>query len=121
MAKILIMDDEPALRNIIFNMLKPSGHTLFFAENGTQAIEIGKKEKPDLALLDMRVPDHDGLEVLAELKRIDPTIQCVILSGFQDTEYAVEAIKKGAFEYLLKPFKISEVLEVINKALNLKN
>lgn len=117
MAKILIMDDEPGLRNVVFGMLKPTGHTLFLAEDGAQAIELGRKEKPDLALLDMRVPDYDGLEVLAHLKKMDPNIRCIMLSGFGDVETAVGAIKQGAFDYLSKPFKIDEVLRVVNKAL----
>ena len=81
MAKILIMDDEPGLRNVVFGMLKNTGHTIFVTEDGTQAIETAKKEKPDLALLDMRVPDMDGLEVVAALKQMDPRVQCVMLSG----------------------------------------
>ncbi len=120
MAKILIMDDEPGLLNVTFNMLKSTGHSLFLAEDGKQAIEIAQKEKPDLAILDMRVPDYDGLEVLAELKKMDSTIQCVMLSGFGDVETAVGAIKKGAFDYISKPFKVDEVLSVINKALAAK-
>ena len=117
MSKILIMDDEEGLRNIIFKILKPGGHILFLAQDGKEAIEIAKKEKPDLALLDVRVPDMDGLEVLTELKKIDPTIQCIMLSGFEDGETSKEAIKRGAFDYVLKPFKVQEVLELVNKAL----
>ncbi|OGS10690.1 MAG: hypothetical protein A2339_07830 [Elusimicrobia bacterium RIFOXYB12_FULL_50_12] len=117
MAKILIMDDEPALRNVVYNMVKPLGHPLFTAEDGKQAIEIGAREVPDLALLDMRVPDMDGLEVLAELKKINPNIKCIMLSGFGDVETAVSSIKQGAFDYISKPFKIDEVLKVVNKAL----
>lgn len=120
MAKILILDDETGLRNVIFNMLKPTGHTLFLAEDAKQAIDIAVGEKPDLALLDMRVPDMDGLEVVAELKKMDPTIQCIMLSGFGDKENAAEAIKKGAYAYISKPFKVNEVMEAINKALAAK-
>ncbi|MFH1368938.1 MAG: response regulator [Elusimicrobiota bacterium] len=116
MVKILIMDDESGLRNIVFNILKPTGHTLFTAEDGSQAIEVGKREIPDLALLDMRVPDMDGLEVLAELKRINPNVKCIMLSGFADVETAVNSLKLGAFDYISKPFKIDEVLKVVNKA-----
>ena len=95
MAKILIMDDEPGLRNVMYNILKPTGHTLFLAEDGAQAIEIARKEKPDLAMLDIRVPDYDGLEVLAELKKMDPNIKGVMISGFGDVESAVGAMKKA--------------------------
>jgi len=116
-SKILIMDDEPGLLNVVFNILKPTGHTLFLAEDGTRAIEIGKKEKPDLALLDIRVPDYDGLEVLAELKKMDPNIKGIMLSGFGDVESAVGAMKQGAADYISKPFKIEEVLKVVSKAL----
>lgn len=118
MAKILIMDDEPGLRNVVFGMLKPTGHTIFVTEDGNQAIETARKEKPDLALLDMRVPDMDGLEVVAALKQMDPKVQCVMLSGFGDVESAVSAIKQGAFDYISKPFKLEEVLRVVNKALS---
>jgi DNA-binding NtrC family response regulator len=117
MVKILIMDDEPALRNIVYNMLKPLGHSLFTAEDGRQAIETGHKEVPDMALLDMRVPDMDGLEVLAELRKINPNIKCIMLSGFGDVETAVNSIKLGAFDYVSKPFKIDEVLKVVNRAI----
>lgn len=121
MIKILIMDDEPALRNIVFNMVKPLGHTMFTAEDGTQAIAIGKKEMLDIALLDMRVPDMDGLEVLTELKKINPGIKCIMLSGFGDVETAVSAIKQGAFDYISKPFKIEEVLKVIDRAIGARS
>ena len=117
MVKILIMDDEPALRNIVYNMLKPLGHTMFTAEDGKQAIDIGRKEIPDMAMLDMRVPDMDGLEVLAELRKINPNIKCIMLSGFADVETAVNSLKLGAFDYLSKPFKIDEVLKVANRAI----
>jgi len=66
MVKILIMDDEPSLRNIVYNIVKPLGHPIFTSEDGHQAIEVAKRENPDIALLDMRVPDMDGLEVLVE-------------------------------------------------------
>jgi|GEM_PF-2104181 len=118
MAKILIMDDEPGLRNVVFNMLRPLGQQLFLAEDGKQAIEIGRREIPDMALLDMRVPDMDGLEVMVELKKINPNVKCIMLSGFGDVETAVNSIKQGAFDYLSKPFKIDEVLKVVNKAMH---
>jgi CheY-like chemotaxis protein len=117
MVKILIMDDEPGLRNIVYNMLKPLGYPLFTAEDGHQAIEIAKREIPDLAMLDMRVPDMDGLEALAELKKINPNIKAIMLSGFGDVDSAIEALKKGANEYISKPFKVDEVLAAVRKTI----
>jgi len=121
MVKILIMDDEPGLRNIVFNMLKPLGYPLFTAEDGHQAIEIAKRELPDLAMLDMRVPDMDGLEALAELRKINPKIKAIMLSGFGDVESAINALKKGANEYISKPFKVDEVLAAVHKAIGIIN
>ncbi|PKN01478.1 MAG: hypothetical protein CVU77_05115 [Elusimicrobia bacterium HGW-Elusimicrobia-1] len=121
MVKILIMDDEAGMRNILVSMLKFAGHSLLQAEDGKQAIAIAMREKPDLALLDMRVPDMDGLEVLSELKTTTPSLPCIMLSGFGDAETAAEAIKRGAFDYISKPFKVNEVLEIINKALTAKS
>ena len=119
MIKILIMDDEPGLRNIVYNMIKPLGHPVFTAEDGKQAVEIAKREIPDIALLDMRVPDMDGLEVLGELKKINPNIRAIMLSGFGDVESAVFALKQGAFDYISKPFKVDDVIRVVNKAVGL--
>lgn len=117
MVKILIMDDEPGLRNIVYNIIKPLGHTVFTAEDGHQALEIGKREIPDIALLDIRVPDIDGLEVLDELKKVNPNIKAIMLSGFGDVESAVFALKRGAFDYISKPFKVDDILRVVNKAI----
>jgi DNA-binding response OmpR family regulator len=117
MVKILIMDDEPSLRNIVYNIIKPLGHPVFTAEDGHQALEIGKREIPDIALLDIRVPDMDGLEVLDELKKVNPNIKAIMLSGFGDVESAVFALKRGAFDYIAKPFKVDDIVAVVNKAI----
>jgi DNA-binding NtrC family response regulator len=111
------MDDEPVLRNIISDMIKPLGHKIFLAENGSQAVSQGKREFFDIALLDIKVPDMGGLEVMAELKKINPNILCVMLSSFADVQIAVSAIKLGAFDYIPKPFKEEEVMKVVNKAI----
>ncbi len=118
MVKILIMDDEPGLRNIVYNIVKPLGHPVFTSEDGHQALEVAKRENPDIALLDVRVPDMDGLEVLAELRKINPNIKAIMLSGFGDVESAVFALKQGAFDYISKPFKVDDVIKTVNKAIS---
>lgn len=120
MVKVLVMDDEPSLRDILSNTLKSMGHTVITSEDGRQAVEISKQENPDLALLDIQVPDMDGLEVLKELKNINPNIRGIMLSGSADVEMAVSAIKKGASDFISKPFKIDDVKNIVNKVLQLK-
>lgn len=116
MVKILIMDDEPDMRNILYSIVKPLGHAVFTAEDGKQAVEIAGREIPDVALLDMRVPDKDGLEVLGELLKLNAKARVVMVSGFGDVESADQALRQGAFGYLSKPFKVSEVLNAVKKA-----
>ena len=86
MAKVLVVDDEPGMRQVVLNVLKTEGHELFSAEDGKQAIELAKNESPVLVMLDMRLPDMDGLEILAEIKKMLPNTQVIMLSGFGDVE-----------------------------------
>ena len=117
MAKILVVDDEAGMRQVMLNVLKIEGHQLFSAEDGAQAIEKTKAVRPDLVMLDMRLPDMDGLEILTEIKKMLPETPVIMLSGFGDVESAVEAIKLGAFDYISKPFKVDEVIKQVRKGL----
>lgn len=118
MVKILIMDDEQLVRNAITDMLKPLGHRIFTAESGAQALEMTQREFFDIALLDIKIPDIDGLQVLSELRKINPNLRCImLLSGLSDVQIAVTAIKHGAFDYLPKPFTEAEVMKVVTAAL----
>src|SRR3989338_1091168 len=104
MAKILIMDDELGIRTIASAVFRPLGHVLFLAEDSNQALEIARREKLDLAVLDVHVPGMDGIEVLENIKKIDPNIKCIMLTGDADKEFTQQALNKGALDYILKPF-----------------
>jgi DNA-binding NtrC family response regulator len=114
MVKILIMDDEEVVRNAIFDMLKPLGHKVFLADSGVQAIELARREYFDVALLDIKIPDMGGLDVMAELKKINPNVRCIMLSSLSDVQSAVIAIKQGAADYISKPFKEEDVVKVVS-------
>jgi CheY-like chemotaxis protein len=118
--KILICDDEPGMRLVLTNVLKPEGYNIFQAEDGASALNLIKAERPNLMLLDMRLPDMDGLEILGEAKKLSPQMPVVMLSGFADVESAVGAMKQGAFDYLSKPFRVDDVRKLVLKALGLK-
>jgi two-component system, response regulator, stage 0 sporulation protein F len=119
--KILICDDEPGMRLVLTNVLKTEGYSMFQAEDGAQAISMIKSERPNLLLLDMRLPDMDGLEILAEAKKIAPQMPVLMLSGFADVESAVGAMKQGAFDYLSKPFRVDDVKKTVMKALGVQS
>ncbi|MBI1894267.1 MAG: sigma-54-dependent Fis family transcriptional regulator [Candidatus Rokubacteria bacterium] len=116
-AKILIVDDEPSLREYLAIALEREGYEVGKAESGEEARRLLEEDAYDLALVDLRMPGADGLEVLRRAKSVDPTLMVVMMTAYSTVETAVEAMKEGAFDYLIKPFK-TEVLKVqIRRAL----
>lgn len=116
--KLLIADDEDTIRNGIAKYIKL--HTdrfsqIYLAENGQQALDIILKYQPDLMLLDVQMPLKTGLEVLQEAQKLSLVPGTIILSGYDDFEYARKALRYGVKDYLLKPCRSSEILEAINK------
>jgi CheY-like chemotaxis protein len=120
MSKILVIDSEPGMRQVIDKVLSPQGYEIFSAEDGAQALSNCAKIGPDLVLLDVRLPDMESSEIMDGLRKIKPTLPIVILSGFGDVETAAELVKKGAFSYIHKPFKVDALRQMVKKALNQK-
>lgn len=117
--KILIVDDEPLAREAIKNHLNNLGrHETFEAENGLEAYEFIMEHKVDLIIADIKMPEMSGIELLTKLRETDQDTIFVIESGYNDFEYAREALKLGASYYLLKPVAEQEFREVITEASN---
>jgi len=117
MNKILIVDDEPGVRESLKFSLKDM-YTLDFASTGREAIEKVEKNTPDLVILDIILPDKDGIDVLKEIKSIDGNIPVIMLTAVSRVKIAVEAMKAGAVDYLTKPFDIEELIIVIKNVFN---
>jgi len=115
-ARILIVDDEAHLRDSLRFLLSPT-YQLYFAANGTEALKLVTKVSPDLVLLDMRLPDISGLDVLKHIKETDRSIEVVMVTAVNTVSRAVEAIKLGAYDYLTKPFDIEGIQTLISKVL----
>jgi DNA-binding NtrC family response regulator len=115
--RILVVDDEKLIRWSLRKNLVRSGYQVLEAENGDQALEVLDTEGADLMLLDVRMPGKNGLEVLEYVKRHYPEIAVVLMTAYSSVEGAVDAMKQGAFDYLVKPFNHDEVLLVTQKAL----
>lgn len=113
---ILIVDDEALTLRTISRALEAEGYEIFLAQSGEQALEIAAKEHPDIALLDVVLPGIDGVEVLRQLKRLDSSIVVVMMSAYRVVERAVEAIKLGAYDYLTKPFHVTDMVNTIGRA-----
>lgn len=114
--KVLVADDEPTIRDTCTRVLKKQGFEVFSASSGTQAIKIAKEQGIGLAVLDIRMPEKDGLQTLAELKKLRPDARVIMITGFGSMESAVEAMRSGASDYLLKPFQIKDLLGSVRRA-----
>ncbi len=117
MAKILVIDDERSIRNIIGELLEMEGHTVKTAENGVQGYEMIGAESFDLVISDIKMPEMDGIELLDKLIERHPDTTVVMISGHGNIDTAVECIKKGAFDYIEKPIDMNRILVTVKNAL----
>jgi len=115
--KILVVDDEPIARDNLTHIIAKDGYTVRVAADGQQAIDILGREEIDLVLTDLCMKGKDGMAVLDEAKRLWPAIEVVVITGHASVDTAVEAMRKGAYHYVAKPFKISELRAIVEKAL----
>ncbi|MGE5807510.1 MAG: sigma-54-dependent transcriptional regulator [Nitrospirota bacterium] len=117
MSKILVVDDEQSLRDFLAIMLKKEGHDVVTAENGTHALNAVQSEIFDLVISDMKMPGIDGIGVLKSVKEISPETVVIMITAYATAETAVEAMKLGASDYIIKPFKVDELKLIINNSL----
>ena len=114
---ILVIDDEESMRDSCAQILTKDGYQAELAEDGNIGLEKIKELKPDLALIDLKMPGVNGMEVLDVIKEIDPYIIPVVITGYATVESAVEAMKKGAYDFLPKPFTPEELRIIIRRGL----
>ena len=118
---ILIIDDEDAQRNVLKGYLEKKGYKIFSASSGTDGIKTVQNNLVDIVLSDFKMPDKTGLEVLEEVKKINPEISFVILTAFGTIENAVKAMRLGAFDYISKPVDLDELDLMIERIIENKN
>jgi DNA-binding response OmpR family regulator len=116
-ARILIVDDEEKVRKYLTRLLQKRGFEVFSAEDGPSALAFLQGDDPDLIILDVLMPGASGLEVLPEIKRLRPHAEVLMLTGNASVDDGVEGIRRGAFDYLLKPVDMAMLLERIHAAL----
>jgi DNA-binding NtrC family response regulator len=115
--RILVADDEEIMRDVLSILLASESYKVDLAENGSQALEMIREQDYGVVLLDLMMPDMDGLEVLEELKKVDSGPVAVVLTAFASIERAVKATKLGAFDFITKPFKNDELLLAVRNAM----
>ncbi|HVA25970.1 MAG TPA: response regulator [Chloroflexota bacterium] len=117
MATLLIVDDAAFMRMRLVKLLSNNGYDAVEAENGLEAIAKYKEIKPDGVLLDITMPEMDGLTALKEIRKADPNARVVMVTGLGQQSMVVEALKSGAKDFILKPYNDDRVLAAVNKLL----
>ncbi len=117
MSTVLVVDDESDIRSSLRGVLNDEGLRVLEAEGGREALEIVRRERPELVLLDVWMPDIDGIELLRQLRNEPHRPRVVMISGHGNVETAVQATKLGAFDFIEKPFSIDALLQVVSRAL----
>lgn len=117
MKKILVIEDDPTFAKMLEVFLGKHGYQVHTSTKGLDGIEKAEKTKPDLILLDYRLPDIDGIEVLSKVKKSVPQCEVILMTGFSDIRTAVQVMKMGAFDYITKPVNPDELKLLVEKAI----
>ncbi|RLB04704.1 MAG: sigma-54-dependent Fis family transcriptional regulator, partial [Deltaproteobacteria bacterium] len=113
--KILVVDDEEIVRGSLIDWLREDGYQVEAAEDGFKALEKIKREPWDIALVDLKMPKMDGLELMEKIKEVRPEVQVVMITAYATVHTAVQAMKIGAYDYLVKPFNPEEISMLIKR------
>ena len=119
-ANLLVVDDDPVTADMIVQALGKEGYGITVVNGGESAMHEGRRQKFDLILTDLRMPDADGLQVLEWFRKEHPEAIVVLMTAFGSSSSAIEAIQQGAYDYISKPFKIEELRNLIRKALSVR-
>jgi len=115
--KILVVDDQSGIRVLLMEVFGGEGYDTYQAANGVQALEMAQRIKPDLVLLDMKIPGMDGLEILQRMKAMDPGIKVIMMTAYGELDMLNEATELGVLMHFAKPFDIDELRSAVNSVL----
>ena len=117
MSKILVVDDEPEVGEILVEFFSAKGFEVVRAQGGLEGLSRLEKDKPDIVLLDVRMPDLDGVTVLRRMREANPWVGILMMSANEDSQLARETLQLGAFDYVLKPFDFEYLERAVHKML----
>jgi two-component system response regulator PilR (NtrC family) len=116
-ARILIVDDDESIRKVLSTILEEEGYAVDMAMNGKDAIKKSNERFYNLALIDIRLPDVEGIELLTRMKDTTPKMRKIMITGYPSLQNAVEALNKGANAYIMKPLDMDKILKTIKEQL----
>ncbi len=118
MTKVLIVDDAAFMRMMLRDILEKNGFEIVGeASNGIKAVELYKKEKPEVVTMDITMPDMDGIEAVKQIKAFDPNSKIIMCSAMGQQSMVMDAIRAGARDFIVKPFQADRVIEAITKVI----
>jgi DNA-binding NtrC family response regulator len=113
---ILVVDDELFVRELLLEFLSSQGYEVELADSGEKALELAQIQPPDVVLMDLKMPGMDGVQTLKEMKKTAPDALTIIMTGYPTIESSIEALRQGAHDYVVKPFKLNDLKSSIEKA-----
>src|SRR3990172_13371709 len=118
--RIIVVDDEESMGKFMQIMLSKEGYEVTAVQSGSEALQELKNKRFDLVIADLMMPKMDGIKLLSEVRNIDPDLSFIVMTAFASVDTAIDAMKKGAFDYITKPFKVDEIKLTIKKSLDQK-
>jgi signal transduction histidine kinase len=116
--RLLVVDDEPGIRDLFEREFTGRGWSVFAAAGAREGVELARIRRPDVAVCDLSLPDGDGAEVLEAMKEIDPKLEVIVVTGHATLESALSCLRRGAYDYVTKPFRMEEVVRLADRALD---
>ncbi|EJY56648.1 two-component system response regulator (stage 0 sporulation protein F) [Alicyclobacillus sacchari] len=116
--KVLVVDDQFGIRVLLQEVLQREGYEIFQAPNGVTALQIAEQEKPDLILLDMKIPGMDGLEILRNIRKLELDSKVIMMTAYGELDLIHEAMEMGAVAHFTKPFDIDELRRAVRSQLD---
>jgi len=115
--RIIVVDDDENIRSVLTAILEDEGYTVESADTAMKGIEKSEKTVYNLALIDVRLPDMEGIELLAKMRNTEPKMRKIIITGYPTLQNAIEAVNSGADAYVMKPFDVEKILQTIKEQL----
>ena len=114
--RVLVIDDDPSICKTVGLLLEDHGYSPRTYTSPEEALEVADKESFQIALIDLRMPAMDGVEVVERLKKIDPRMSCIVMTAYPDLDSATETMRRGTCDYICKPFKQEELVNAVERA-----
>jgi DNA-binding NtrC family response regulator len=119
--RILVVDDEHFIRDLLCDFFSKCEYSVVTAPDGESGIAECRASRFDAALVDLKMPDQTGTDVLAELRSIDPTLPVIIMTGYPTIDASIEAIRRGAHDFVVKPFRLQDLKERVDRAIRTRS